>query len=213
MMSYEEAVRVLEEMRSRYHSGFSFRDKEVIERLYETVLSMKFRKTSCADCYRDAYLEVYNYLKKTGKMEERKYKLRRGVLLRPEFGSSEFYSAKSITDEKAEELLQKNPALIESFESYPSDWKERIDKKVRDENRIELNETGKRLYIGDTVSLSTTSYHSVVEKWTSSNAKVATVDDKGVVTALSEGRSTITATTTEGKTGQCAVTVVSRNKK
>ena len=174
---------------------------------------MKFRKTSCADCYRDAYIEVYNYLKKTGKMEERKYKLRRGVLLRPEFGSSEFYSAKSITDEKAEELLRKNPTLIESFESYPSDWKERIDKKVRDDDRIELNETGKRLYIGDTLPLSTTSYHAVVEQWTSSNAKVATVDDKGVVTALSEGRSTITATTTEGKTGQCAVTVVSRNKK
>ena len=164
MMSYEEAVQVLEEMGSRYHTGFSSRDKAVIERLYETVLSMKFRKTSCADCYRDAYIEVYNYLKKTGKMEERKYKLRRGVLLRPEFGSSEFYSAKSITDEKAEELLRKNPTLIESFESYPSDWKERIDKKVRDDDRIELNETGKRLYIGDTLPLSTTSYHAVVEQ-------------------------------------------------
>ena len=80
MMSYEEAVQVLEEMGSRYHTGFSARDKAVIERLYETVLSMKFRKTSCADCYRDVYIEVYNYLKKTGKMEERKYKLRRGVL-------------------------------------------------------------------------------------------------------------------------------------
>ena len=37
MMSYEEAVQVLEEMRSRYHAGFSSRDKEVIERLYETL--------------------------------------------------------------------------------------------------------------------------------------------------------------------------------
>ena len=59
MMSYEEAVQVLEEMGSRYHTGFSSRDKAVIQRLYETVLSMKFSKTSCADCYRDAYLEVF----------------------------------------------------------------------------------------------------------------------------------------------------------
>ena len=112
MMSYEEAVQVLEEMRSRYHAGFSSRDKEVIERLYETVLSMNFRKTSFGDCYRDSYLELFNYLKKSGKMEERKYKLRRGVLLRPEFGSSEFYSAKSITDEKAEELDIEGSFLI-----------------------------------------------------------------------------------------------------
>jgi len=46
--------------------------------------------------------------------------------------------------------------------------------------------------------------------WTSSNESVATVDDSGLVTAVSIGEATITATTEEGgKTANCSVKVVS----
>lgn len=43
-------------------------------------------------------------------------------------------------------------------------------------------------------------------KWSSSNESVATVDSKGLVEALSEGKAVITATA-DGKTGTCNITV------
>ena len=43
--------------------------------------------------------------------------------------------------------------------------------------------------------------------WTSSNENIATVDDKGRVTAVKSGVCTITATTGNGKTASCVVTV------
>lgn len=43
-------------------------------------------------------------------------------------------------------------------------------------------------------------------KWSSSNEKVATVDDKGLVEALTEGKTVITATA-DGRTGTCNLTV------
>ncbi|MDE5828965.1 MAG: Ig-like domain-containing protein [Duncaniella sp.] len=44
--------------------------------------------------------------------------------------------------------------------------------------------------------------------WTSSNEKVATVDEKGEITALSAGSTIITATTTNGLTASCELTVI-----
>ncbi len=43
--------------------------------------------------------------------------------------------------------------------------------------------------------------------WTSSNTGVATVSDAGLVTGVAEGTATITATTANGKTATCVVTV------
>ncbi|MCR5118189.1 MAG: Ig-like domain-containing protein, partial [Lachnospiraceae bacterium] len=43
--------------------------------------------------------------------------------------------------------------------------------------------------------------------WSSSNAKVATVDASGLVTAVAEGKATITVKTENSKTATCAVTV------
>ncbi|MDE5836493.1 MAG: Ig-like domain-containing protein, partial [Paramuribaculum sp.] len=46
--------------------------------------------------------------------------------------------------------------------------------------------------------------------WTSDNSAVATVDADGLVTAISEGMATITATTANGLTASCEVTVLKR---
>jgi uncharacterized protein YjdB len=43
--------------------------------------------------------------------------------------------------------------------------------------------------------------------WTSSNKKIATVNSSGKVTAKKKGSCTITATTHNGKTATCTVTV------
>lgn len=125
-MTYQDAIQQLEEMKPRYTSGFSSSDKALIVSLYEDAMRLRFTRTSCNDCYRDAYLQVYNYLKQSQTMEQRKYMLKRGVLLRPEFGSSEYYTTNSMTDAKAEEILAKNPALIAMFDEYPTDWRVRV---------------------------------------------------------------------------------------
>jgi len=43
--------------------------------------------------------------------------------------------------------------------------------------------------------------------WTTSDKKIATVNSKGVVKGVKKGKVTITATTWNGKTAKCTVTV------
>jgi uncharacterized protein YjdB len=74
--------------------------------------------------------------------------------------------------------------------------------------------------IGETTTLTATitpaNATSQALTWSSSNSSIATVSDKGLVTAVSDGTATITATTQDGsnKTGTCEIkvsTVVSVN--
>lgn len=106
-------------------------DKDEIESLYTQVLDKKFVRTSCNDCYHDAIIEMICYIKKHGKMKEKcAYKLKNGVLLQMEFGSSDFYVNETLTDGIAEQYLAKYPDNILFFAEYPDDWKERAAKKV-----------------------------------------------------------------------------------
>ena len=106
-------------------------DKDEIESLYTQVLDKKFVRTSCNDCYHDAIIEMICYIKKHGKMKEKcAYKLKNGVLLQMEFGSSDFYVNETLTDEIAEQYLAKYPDNILFFAEHPEDWKERAAKKV-----------------------------------------------------------------------------------
>jgi len=76
---------------------------------------------------------------------------------------------------------------------------------------ITLNNTTLNIRVGQTSTLSATvnpsnaTYKTVI--WTSSDSNVATVDGSGKVTAVKEGTATITASTVEGKTAVCTVTV------
>ena len=56
------------------------------------------------------------------------YILKNGALLH-EFGKSEYY-AHNVSDEIAEYFLGKNPEDIVLFQKFPSDWKQRIEKKA-----------------------------------------------------------------------------------
>ena len=74
-----------------------------------------------------------------------------------------------------------------------------------DKSNLELK-TGETAQLAATVEPSDASEKGV--EWTSSDAKIATVDGSGKVTAVSVGNATITATTKDGgKTASCSVTV------
>ncbi|AJG98877.1 hypothetical protein LF65_02291 [Clostridium beijerinckii] len=73
---------------------------------------------------------------------------------------------------------------------------------------ITLNKTSDSLVIEQTDNLvATTTPAGVQVTWKSSDESVATVDSTGKVTALKEGQAVITATTADGLTATCAVTV------
>lgn len=66
------------------------------------------------------------------------------------------------------------------------------------------------LSVGDVVQLSATKKPSKASdklKWSSSNKKIATVTNKGLVMGISEGKVTITVKTSNKKTAKCKVTV------
>ena len=126
MASYDETLKTLEEMRSRYESGFSSSDKAKIEELYLLICGKRVRNTGCRDCYRDAYIETRVTLKKIGSMpKQANYILKAGAIIHPQ-GTSKFYSLNNIPDEVAEEWLGKYPADLSKFETYPADWESRV---------------------------------------------------------------------------------------
>lgn len=70
--------------------------------------------------------------------EKSNYTLKNGVLLQTEFGSNTMYTNANLTDEVAENYLAKNPKREIFFASMPTDWEERVKKRISSE--IELNE-------------------------------------------------------------------------
>ena len=90
-----------------------------------------------------------------------------------------------------------------------------VSKKEIPITEVRLNKSTETLKEGDTTTLTATvlpentTYGKSV-KWSSSNVAVATVDLMGKVTAKSAGTAIITATSENGKTASCTVTV---NKK
>ena len=72
---------------------------------------------------------------------------------------------------------------------------------------IKLNASKATLGKGETYTLKATTSVKTTVKWTTSNAKAATVSSAGVVKAVAPGSATITATTAGGRTAKFAVTV------
>lgn len=77
---------------------------------------------------------------------------------------------------------------------------------------VALDETEKGLLSGETLQLTATPFPADASNlevtWSSSNTDAATVDDKGLVTAVAEGTAVITATTVQGgHTASCTISV------
>lgn len=130
-MTYNEVMDELKEMRSHYDSGFSSLEKQRIMELYWRILRKKIKNIACGDCYRDAFLEIFTFLKREGKLpEEKHYELQDGKYLHI-FGSSEYLF--DVTDEQAETFLGQFPQAISDFKTYPEDWEDRVRKR---KNRV-----------------------------------------------------------------------------
>ena len=81
---------------------------------------------------------------------------------------------------------------------------------------VKLNKKKATLYAGLSLTLKATVKPSKAKTtltWTSSNKKVATVSNNGVVKALKKGTATITVTTANGKQATCKITVPAAPKK
>ncbi len=138
-MEVSEVINKLEELRGA--STLSASDKSEIILLYGSVLGKTFVKTSCSDCYRDAIIEMYLYLKRNGKMKEKSnYTLKAGALIQDSFGGN-MYTNDNLTDEIAEKFLATNPKGITFFASQPTDWEDRVAKRAASKNKtVSLND-------------------------------------------------------------------------
>lgn len=78
-------------------------------------------------------------------------------------------------------------------------------------SNVALNKTKSGLYVSETTTLTATVFPENATNqgvtWSSSNESVATVTSTGLVTGVSSGTATITATVDGGKTAACSVTV------
>lgn len=129
-MTYEEAMLLLSDMKSRYDDGFSSSDRSVLEDLHRQMYGRAITNTGCSDCYRDAYILIVTKLKTTKEMPttKSKYTLKAGAIIR-RAGDNRFYANPLPNDEVPELYLAEFPNEISKFASYPNDWESRVARR------------------------------------------------------------------------------------
>ena len=111
-------------MRGRFDAGFSSSDRLFINDMSVVVLSKCVRNSSCSDCYRDAFLEIYHKLKMLGTMpKEKKFVLRAGVLLH---FNGKMYVNENLTDDIAVAAISDNVGRKDLFQKFPDNLDELI---------------------------------------------------------------------------------------
>ena len=106
--------------------------------------------------------------------------------------------------------IAKGEAIItaESADGVTAECKVTVEKKV---SAIELSESEKTVFVGDTFTITATvkpedAFNRTVT-WSSSDPSIATVDENGTVTAIAKGEAIITAESADGVKAECKVTV------
>lgn len=120
-MTYQEALTATERLRGHFDEKFSQSDKDLIVELYYEVLNKTFRPTSCQQCYHDALIEIYLYLKREKKMAKKcNYRMKAGFIIScPDFHNGRIYTNDNLTDAIAKEYLQKYPKRENCFSKMP----------------------------------------------------------------------------------------------
>ena len=98
------------------------------------------------------------------------------------------------------------PLLFACTQKEPEVQEVRVESVAISQSSAEI-EIGKTLQLNATVSPSTATRKDIT--WSSSKSSVASVSSSGLVTAVSEGTTTITAAA-DGKKGECTVSVVKK---
>lgn len=115
-MDYSKALLLAESMKERlFMDALSAYDQANISELYLYVFGREIRKCNCKDKYKDALIEILNYLTTHETMSIAR--LKKGVLLNV-FGEGVYTNA-NLTDEVAREYLAKYPANEYMFEVLP----------------------------------------------------------------------------------------------
>lgn len=122
-MVYKEARKLVEDLKGRFDQPFDHSDKQLIETLYFEVLRKEFKPTTCQQCYHDALVEIYCYLKKYRKMKTKcNYRLRAGFIIQcPDFYHGKTFTNENLTDKVAREYLTKYPKQEEMFQQIPEE--------------------------------------------------------------------------------------------
>ena len=122
-MTYKEAKAKTEDIRTRVDAPFDSSDKAMIEKLYYEVLRKEFKPTTCQQCYHDALIEIYLYLKKYRKMKTKcKYRLKAGfIICCPDFYHGKIFTNENLTDKVAKEYLDKYPTKEDFFQEIPEE--------------------------------------------------------------------------------------------
>lgn len=120
-MTYEEATQETERLRASFDRSFTDTEKRRIALLYREVTGKDFQQTTCQQCYHDALIEVYLYLKNNKTMAKKcNYRLRAGFIIScPDFKSGKIYTNDNLTDAVAKEYLQKYPKQEKMFQQLP----------------------------------------------------------------------------------------------
>ena len=125
-MDYNEIIKTLQDMESRFADGFSNLDRAFLDKVYYELFGKVITNRGCSDCYRDAYIEIKIRLKKDKTMPKKSdYKLKAGAVI-TFFGQSKAYTSANLTNEVAERYLALNPNNANIFAELPDDWKVRV---------------------------------------------------------------------------------------
>lgn len=135
-MSYEEATESVTRLRANFERAFSVEEKDEIRALYGEVLGKDFKPTTCQQCYHDALIEIYLYLKREKRMAERsRYRMRAGFIIScPNFHGGKIYNNSNLTDEVASEYLGRYPKARVFFDvvaDAPAERKPAVKRAAR----------------------------------------------------------------------------------
>lgn len=143
-MTHKQAKAKVAELKARFDKPFGEADKRLITELYYEVLRKELMPTSCQQCYHDALIEVYLYLKKNKTMKQKcNYRLRAGYIIScPDFYNGKIFTNENLTDKVAKEYLERYPSQEEYFSEIPEEDEliNKIDSTGKRRNKNESNE-------------------------------------------------------------------------
>lgn len=136
MTSYQAIFEELKQLRNHLYGDFLIAEKNRIVELYRLILHKQVKNLACADCYRDAYIELYTYVQRHQDrvIESNPFVLKEGEIVHF-FGEAEYYSH-VIPEKVARRFLSMFPNGISKFAEYPDDWQslENTDEQEADNN-------------------------------------------------------------------------------